>query len=132
MVDRQLFWIGWSFGLTYMFLNFPVTLMLKGDFPTGWFKTLLWHSSTFMNIPGSTQGRICCLLAEEEESTNKDIFKRNIWTLAMCFIYFTYNVYFARKIKKYLFGQCPNTRLSCIGKYPRNAISYKESISPVH
>ena len=84
-----------------------------------------------MNIPGSTQGRICCLLAEEEESTNKDIFKRNIWTLAMCFIYFTYNVYFARRIKKYLHAQCPNKRLSCIGKYPRNAISYKASICPV-
>ena len=82
-------------------------------------------------MPGSTQGRICCLLEDEAEKTNEDIFKRNIWTLAMCFIYFTYNVYFARKIKKYLSGQCPNLRLSCIGKYPRNAISYKESICPL-
>ena len=83
-----------------------------------------------MNIPGSTQGRICCLLAVEADNTNEEIFKRNIWTLAMCFIYFTYNVYFSRKIKKYLLGQCPNMRLSCIGKYPRNAMSYKVCICP--
>ena len=31
-------------------------------------------------------------------------------------------------IKKYLKGQCPNRRLSCIGKYARNAISYKVSM----
>ena len=77
-----------------------------------------------MNIPGSTQGRICCLFTD---NTNEDIFKRNIWTLAICSINFTYNVYFSRKIKKYLIGQCPNMRLSCIGKYPRNAMSYKAS-----
>ena len=78
-----------------------------------------------MNIPGSSQGRICCLLAEIADSTNEEIFKRNIWTLVMCIVFFIYNLYFARKIKKYLFCHCPNMRLSCIGKYPRNEISYK-------
>ena len=62
------------------------------------------------NIPGSTQGRICCLIAEDEENSKEVIFKRNLWTLAMCFIYFTYNLYFTRRIKKYLAGQCPNMR----------------------
>ena len=81
-------------------------------------------------MPGSTQGRICCLVADE--NTSEDIFKRNIWTLAMCFIYFTYNVYFSRKIRKYLLGRCPNMRLSCIGRYPRNALSYKASNSLEH
>ena len=37
LIVRQLFWIGWITSLAYMFLNFPVTLMLKGDFPTGEF-----------------------------------------------------------------------------------------------
>ena len=45
----------------------------------------------------------------------------------MCFICITYDIYFGGKIKKYLLGQCPNMRLSCIGKYPRNVISYKAS-----
>ena len=40
----------------------------------------------------------------------------------------TYNLYFTKRIKKYLKGQCPNRRLSCIGKYARNAISYKVSM----
>ena len=62
------------------------------------------------NIPRSTQGRICCLIAEDEENSKEVIFKRNLWTLAMCFIYFTYNLYFTRRIKKYLAGQCPNMR----------------------
>ena len=78
-------------------------------------------------------------VADEEARTNvqmrnlfatchvcvEEIFKNNIWALAMCFITFTYNLYFSRKIKKYLLGQCPNMRLSCIGKYPRNAMNYK-------
>ena len=67
-------------------------------------------SQYFQNIPGSTQGRICCLIAEDEENSKEVIFKRNLWTLAMCFIYFTYNLYFTRRIKKYLAGQCPNMR----------------------
>ena len=62
----------------------------------------------FTNISGSTQGRICCLIAEDKENSKEVIVKRNLWTLAMCFIYFTYNLYFTRRIKKYLVGQCPN------------------------
>ena len=81
-------------------------------FPRRW--TLFWIKKTFhnisTNIPGSTQGRICCLIAEDEENSKEVIFKRNLWTLAMCFIYFTYNLYFTRRIKKYLAGQCPNMR----------------------
>ena len=80
-------------------------------------------------LPGSTQGRICCLLADEADKRNEDIFKRNIWALTLC-MPCAYNVYFARKIKKYLHGHCPNMRLSCIGKYPRNAMSYKASATP--
>ena len=67
-------------------------------------------------------------MAEKEGNSNKDIVKRNIWSLAMCFICSTYNLYFTKRIKKYLKGQCPNRRLSCIGKYARNAISYKVSM----
>ena len=74
-------------------------------------------------VQGSTQGRICLLL--EDNSTDADLFKRNIWSLAMCFVYFTYNTYFKRRINKYVRGQCPNMRLSCIGKYARNMLSYK-------
>ena len=66
-------------------------------------------------------------MAEKEGNSNEDIVKRNIWSLAMCFICSTYNLYFTKRIKKYLKGQCPNRRLSCIGKYARNAISYKVS-----
>ena len=43
------------------------------------------------SVPGSTQGRICSLLADGAENTKKDIFKRNIWTLALCFIMCFYN-----------------------------------------
>ena len=78
-------------------------------------------------ILGSTQGRICCLLEDETDNTKEDIFKRNILSLALCFLFFIYNVYFSMKIKKYLLGQCPNMSLSFIGKYPRNVFSYKAS-----
>ena len=122
-----------------MFLLFPVTPLLKGDFLAGGRnKDVLRHALTFQEdpeknankswFPGSTQGRICCLMAEKEGNSNKDIVKRNIWSLAMCFICSTYNLYFTKRIKKYLKGQCPNRRLSCIGKYARNAISYKVSM----
>ena len=37
LFDRQLFWIGWITWIAYMFLNFPVALILKDDFPTGGF-----------------------------------------------------------------------------------------------
>ena len=73
-------------------------------------------------IPGS---RICCLLAEDEAENDEDIVKRNIWTLIMCFVSFTYMSYFTRRVNNYLAGQCPNIRLSCIGKYARNVISFK-------
>ena len=76
-------------------------------------------------ISGSTQGRICCLLAEDEAESDEDIVKRNIWTLVICFVCFTYMRYFTRRVNNYLAGQCPNMRLSCIGKYARNVISYK-------
>ena len=39
---RQLFWVGWFAAFIYLFLNFPVTLMLTGDFPTGWMLGLVW------------------------------------------------------------------------------------------
>ena len=32
---RRLFWIGWTTGITYTYLNFPVILIIKGDFPEG-------------------------------------------------------------------------------------------------
>ena len=86
---------------------------------------LSWKKFFSLNliVQGSTQGRICLLL--EDNSTDADLFKRNIWSLAMCFVYFTYNTYFKRRINKYVRGQCPNMRLSCIGKYARNMLSYK-------
>ena len=34
-ICRKLFWLGWSFGIIYMFLLFPVTPLLKGDFLAG-------------------------------------------------------------------------------------------------
>ena len=36
LIARQLFWIVWITYLAYIFLNFPVTLIFKGDFPAGW------------------------------------------------------------------------------------------------
>ena len=135
----------------YMFLNFPVTVMLKGDFPTGGnysnkqrrekFVLFCSNSNTIpephpgeisgeslfrnggsteacsldnllhvsvcsavllehiMNIPGSTQGRICCLLADEADKTKEEILKRNIWVLAWCFINFSYNALWVKQWK---------------------------------
>ena len=121
LAHRKLYWIGTTAGFAWLFITFPITLMLKGDMPEGLSSKKFF--SLNLIVQGSTQGRICCLL--EDNSTDADLFKRNIWSLAMCFVYFTYNTYFKRRINKYVRGQCPNMRLSCIGKYARNMLSYK-------
>ena len=38
------------------------------------------------------------------------------------------NLYFSRKVQKFLLGLCPDGKMSAIGKYPRNAIGYTPNI----
>ena len=38
------------------------------------------------------------------------------------------NLYFSRKVGKFLRGLCPAGKMSAIGKYPRNAIGYTPNI----
>ena len=38
------------------------------------------------------------------------------------------NLYFSRKVRKFLHGLCPDGKMSAIGKYPRNAIGYTPNI----
>ena len=51
-ICRKLFWLGWSFGIIYMFLLFPVTPLLKGDFLAGGRnKDVKRHALTFQADP---------------------------------------------------------------------------------
>ena len=58
-ICRKLFWLGWSFGIIYMFLLFPVTPLLKGDFLAGGRnKDVLRHALTFQEVPEKTIIRV--------------------------------------------------------------------------
>jgi hypothetical protein len=93
-----------------MFAMFPLTLLIKGEFPSG-----------------STQGQICLLV--DVDLSNEDILKRNLISLVWPSLVIFYNLYFARRIDKFKSGMCPKRTMAAIGKYSRNAISYKMTLA---
>jgi hypothetical protein len=65
----------------------------------------------------------------DEDVSNEDTFKRNLISLVWPGLIIIYSLYFARRIDKFKSGMCPKRTMVAIGKYSRNAISYKMTLA---
>ena len=68
--------------------------------------------------------RVCLLEPLQTEEKN---ISRRIETLVYPFLAEATNQYFSWKARVYIHGVCPNKRMSCIGKYRRNLMSFAET-----
>ena len=105
----QLFWLITLTFITVAYTIFPGSILLRGKFPQQ-----------------STSGQIC-LLKPFGRETGKEILKRNGVALAAGFIMVFFVFYFYWKSKGILKTYCPHNKMSCIGRYKRNVINYRET-----
>ena len=102
----QLYWIVFAAFFTLAIIKYPLINMIQG---------------TFLQ---STMARVCLLEPLQTEEKN---ISRRIETLVYPFLAEASNQYFSWKARVYIHGVCPNKRMSCIGKYRRNLMSFAET-----
>jgi hypothetical protein len=102
----QLFWIISVAFMTIAYSVFPGSMFITGSFP---------HQS------------IICLLGSLDDKTGSDRPKIIGVILVSCLNQTFFVLYFSWKTKRLLKTFGPNKKLTCIGKYRRNAINYMES-----
>ena len=105
----QLFWLLALTFITVAYTIFPGSMLLRGEFPKQ-----------------STIGKIC-LLRPIGHRTGKEVLKRNGMVLAAGFNAICFVLYFYRKAKAILKTLSPHNKMSCIGRYKRNAMDYIET-----
>ena len=105
---KQLYWLAWFGFISIELTMFPITPMIKGDF----------HFAT-------SRGRICIMIGhlddveEQEDSLQMYIMKFGL------VVQFLYTLSFVKRIRKYVFGQCPGNNFSSIGRYRRNIVNLR-------
>ena len=101
----QLYWVVFATFFTSFILSFPLLKIIRGSFLQ------------------SGQAKVCLFqpLEADEEGV-----KGRIMALAYPFIAEVFNQYYSRKVTNYLRKLCPNRRMSCIGKYRRNLLSFRD------
>lgn len=103
----QLYWIVFASFLAINYFYFPLSWLLRGDFPGQ-----------------STTARICTFVPLDAEKS-EDVLKRNGIQMAGSFVKTFWILYQSHKVHKFLKGICPNKKMSCIGKYQRNAVDLR-------
>ena len=106
----QLFWVYWVTQLAVFYGFFPITMLIKGGFPEE-----------------SEAVKVCMLvgLVSTPNHSLENSFKKLLLVSNGCFILIVWTLYFNRKVDKFISGHCPRGTMYSIGKYPRNAISFK-------
>ena len=101
---RQLFWVAVCPFLAISHVISPLSSLLKGTFPSD-----------------SQAGRIC-LLESSQGSMKGSQIQAAFQLIMMCF-----TVYNNWRVKMFLSKKCPRNTLSCIGKFKRNVLSFKQT-----
>jgi hypothetical protein len=86
---------------------FPLSAIIRGTF----------HEST--------QAQVCLLLPRDTDGGER--IKGRIATLIFPFLAQFFNVWHTRKVSLYLKGICPRKRMSSLGRYRRNLLTFEET-----
>ena len=105
---KQIYWLVWVVLVTIGLVPFLITPIVLDDFPRDKFR-----------------GQLCLgvfVPEDENESQPDHLFLQPHISMALMVFYM---VRFNNRVKKYIHGNCPRQRVSCIGKYKRNVIGLK-------
>ena len=108
-LGHQLYWLGWVFYNAIILIVFPLPPLLT----TG-------------NMRTTKSVRICMFtnLAEEEEENDKNQTTSLIANMVGGFIQLFYTTFFTRRVHNYKANNFPRGRMSAIGFYKRNVITF--------
>ena len=102
---KQIYWLVWVVLVIIGLIPFAIAPIVVGDFPRDKYRSQL------------------CLgvqtLEDENENGSSHLVLQPQFAMALMAFYM---VRFVRRVKKYVHGQCPQGRMSSIGKYQRNVI----------
>jgi hypothetical protein len=104
---NQLFWLILGAFFTMGIFFFPLSEIIRGTFYE------------------STQAQVCLFLPLDTDSL-KGI-KGRIASLVYPFLAQFYNLWYTRKVSLYLNGICPRKRMSSLGRYRRNLLTFEET-----
>ena len=94
----------------------------------GCFLVMLQGVTLFRNnfLEGTTKGQICLLLNLDGDDDGRHKFIMIRTTFAIGNIILAH--YLQLRVKSFLSGHCPQKKMSCIGIYPRNLISFRSTL----
>lgn len=109
---HKLFWIIFSAFSAIFYMAFPLSHQLKGKYPEM-----------------SKKGRMCLLLdIEEISASGHEGNKLRMINLIFPVVLGLSAVFLVWKVKRFLSGHWPRNRMSSIGVYRRNAITYRQTL----
>ena len=70
-----------------------------------------------------------CLMVDGKEDPSQKAFGVRRISFALWFIVAAFLLKFQASVKRYLKGQCPQGKMSCIGDYRRNVVTLKQNLN---
>ena len=111
LLFNQLFWTILITFFVIMYISFPLHAQFLGTFPQI-----------------SKQGRLCLHLSSDEDVQYKhENLKIKLIGLAFPCLAQFFNSFLKGKCERYLANLCPKRRMSCLGLYQRNVISFEKT-----
>ena len=108
----QLYWLI-TLSFLVLAINIDQPMYLKGEFPQG-----------------SVRGTICLLSPKiDKEPHQKNLVSLYGITFIYGFISTVYVFYLASRCRRSTKTMCPGNKMSCIGKYKRNILSYRDTVA---
>jgi hypothetical protein len=108
---NQLFWTVLTAFVLVLLGTYPTSHQLRGIYPEG-----------------TKRGKICLQLYFPEDKDFLDEgLKLRIMHVIFPFLFGTAMLLLNLKVKRFLAGHCPRKRMSCIGVYQRNVITYTQT-----
>ena len=106
----QLFWVLTVSIIMIALGMFPISALSRGDF-----------------LETSSGAKICLLKPMKEERGSQNILKQNVMCLVVLFDQLVFTLYSNKRVSTLRKRLCPDGKMSCIGKYRRNVIDYREA-----
>ena len=108
---NQLFWIAVFTFITLAYVAFPLPFLVKGSFPES-----------------SNAGKICLLSnIKVENLKDMDNYKFELMQFNGFFVTMCLFKYASYKVSRFVKGCCPRKKMSCIGVYKRNIMTFFET-----
>ena len=106
---HQIYWLGWVFYNAYVLIVFPITPLLASG-----------------NMNKSKVVKLCMFtrLGEEEEDNDKNQTTSFLVNMFGGLVSLFYTTFFTRRVNNYKANFFPNGRMSAVGAYKRNVITF--------